>query len=39
MAIEAVFTKTEINNEWNVNFFHNSSLDIQRTYSNEFLID
>ena len=31
-----VFTKTEINNEWNINFLHNSPLGIQHSYSSEF---
>ena len=35
---EAVFTKTKINNEWNVDFFLNSRLGIQQTCSNEFSI-
>ena len=27
-----------MNNEWNINFFQNSSLDIQHTDSNKFLL-
>ena len=30
---EAVFTKTEMNNEWKVNFLHDNFV-IQQTYSN-----
>ena len=36
---KAVFVKTEINNEWNINFLRNTSLDIQHTYSREFSIN
>ena len=35
---EAVFIKREMNDEWNVNFLQNSSLDIQLVYSNVFSI-
>ena len=33
---EAVFTNTEMNNEWNINFFQNSPLGIQQNYSSNF---
>ena len=32
---EAVFTKTGMNNEWNINFLQNSALGIS-IYSSEF---
>ena len=35
---EAVFTKTEMNTEWNDNFFQNSPLGIQHNYSIVFFL-
>ena len=35
---EAVFIKSEMNNEWNINFLQNSSPGTQHTYSSEFSI-
>ena len=35
--MEAVFTKTVMNNEWNINFLQNSLLGIH-FYSSEFFI-
>ena len=32
---EAVFSKTDMNNEWNISFLQNSPLGIQHTYSSE----
>ena len=36
---EAVFTKKEMNNKWNINFIQVSPLAIKHSYSNEFYID
>ena len=33
---KAVFTKTEVNNKWNVDFIQNDDLVIQHTYSSTF---
>ena len=38
IKIEAVFTKTEMKNEWTINFLQNSPLNIQHTYTSEFSI-
>ena len=38
IEIETVFTKTEMNNEWNVNFLQNSYLGIQHAYFIKFSI-
>ena len=38
LKIEAVITKTEINNEWNINFLQSCPHDTQCTYSSDFLI-
>ena len=35
---EAIFTKTEMSNEWSINFLQISLLDIQHTYSSKFSI-
>ena len=35
---EAIFTKIEMNNEWNVNFLQNTYVGMQYTYSSGFLI-
>ena len=36
---EAVFDKTEINDEWNINFLQNSTPSIQHIHFSEFIID
>ena len=35
---EAVLSKTQMNNEWNINFLQNRSFGIQYTYSSEFSV-
>ena len=35
---DAVFSKTEMNNEWKVNFLQNTELGIQYTYSSKSYI-
>ena len=35
---ENLFTKVEMNNDWNINFLQDSPLDIQHTYFSEFSI-
>ena len=35
---KVLFTKTQMNNEWNINFQQNSPLNIQRIYSSKFSI-
>ena len=36
IMIEAVFTKSEINNDWNIHFLQNCPLGTQSIYSSEF---
>ena len=37
IEIEAIFTLTEMNKEWEVNFLQNRPCGIQNTYASEFL--
>ena len=39
IATKAVYTKAEMNNEWNINFLKNNPRGIQSTYSDEFSTD